>query len=852
MTVNIPELSLVVLIGASGSGKTRFAQQHFQSSEILSSDACRAMVSDDETNQEATHDAFDVLYYIARKRLERGRLTVIDATNVETRARHSLIALGREYHFLMTAIVLNLPENVLIERNKIRDDRHIPHNVVHRQLRALTPSLSRLRREGFHQVIMLSSEDEIDGFKWKRQPLWNNKTHEHGPFDIVGDVHGCFDELQALTGKLGYRLLRIDGRYHIEHPQNRKLIFLGDLVDRGPGIMEVLRLVMDGVDEGSALAVMGNHESKLLQKIQGRDVTLSHGLRQSLEQLDQEPADFTKRVKDFLDSLVSHYVLDGGRLVVAHAGLPESMHGRGSARVRNFALYGETTGETDEFGLPIRYNWASDYRGKAIVVYGHTPVPYPQWLNRTLNIDTGCVFGGQLTAFRYPEKELMAVPALKTYFDPIRPLGTRTESESVNLQQEHDSLLDIADFMGQKRIHTRLIGDVVIPEENTSAALETLSRYAVSPQWLIYLPPTMSPAETSTLPGILEHPREAFSYFHTQGVSHLICEPKHMGSRAVVIVCRDEKTSRVRFGVSEESTGIVYTRTGRKFFTYPELDSQVLERIREAVERSGLFTLLKSDWLMLDAEIMPWSLKAEELLKEQYAGLGRAALMGFDAAETAFSRAQERGLALSELAERFSGKKARVEQFIQTYRRYSWPVRGIGDIKLAPFHLLASEGEVHSGRDHLWHLDMIRRLSAVDPGLFQDTKAVQIDTNDQKSIAQGVKWWEELTEQGYEGMVVKPLFYIARNSRGKLVQPAIKVRGREYLRIIYGPDYTADDNLANLRQRFVGTKRRMALREFALGIEGLNRFVDREPLRRVHECAQGVLALESEGVDSRL
>jgi protein phosphatase len=209
--------------------------------------------------------------------------------------------------------------------------------------------------------------------------------------------------------------------YTARHPAGRKAVFLGDLVDRGPRIPDVLKLVMDMVESGSAICVPGNHDVKLLRKLRGKNVQITHGLAESLSQLEAEPPEFREKVAGFLDSLISHYVFDDGKLVVAHAGMKESMQGRGSGKVREFALYGETTGETDEFGLPVRYPWADDYRGRAMVVYGHTPVPEPQWLNRTINIDTGCVFGGQLTALRYPERELVSVPAARVYCEPSKP-----------------------------------------------------------------------------------------------------------------------------------------------------------------------------------------------------------------------------------------------------------------------------------------------------------------------------------------------------------------------------------------------------------------------------------------------
>ena len=322
-----------------------------------------------------------------------------------------------------------------------------------------------------------------------------------------------------------------------------------------------------------------------------------------------------KELAAFLDGLVSHYVLDGGRVVVAHAGMKESMQGRGSGKVREFALYGETTGETDEFGLPVRYNWAAEYRGNAMVVYGHTPVPEPDWLNKTINIDTGCVFGGSLTALRYPEQEFVSVKAKRTYCEPARPFLADTEkSPTLSTQHAHDDLFDIADVTGKRIISTRLRHNVTIREENGTAALEVMSRFAANPKWLVYLPPTMSPSETSSREGYLEHPDEAFAYFRSQGVPHVVCEEKHMGSRAVVVICRDEEAARKRFGVEGES-GIVVTRTGRHFFNDAALESALLDRVRTALTAAAFWDEFNTTWAVLDCELMPWSAKAQELAK---------------------------------------------------------------------------------------------------------------------------------------------------------------------------------------------------------------------------------------------
>ncbi|CAA9345495.1 MAG: Putative phosphatase, partial [uncultured Gemmatimonadaceae bacterium] len=471
-TLTIPELSLVVLVGPSGCGKSTFARTHFAPFEVLSSDFCRGLVSNDENDQSATNAAFEVLHFVAAKRLERGLLTVVDATNVQPEARKPLVELARRYHVLPVAVVLDVPERVCEERNRTRPDRSFGAHVIRQQRSQLQKSLRFLQKEGFRHVHLLRSVDEIASATFERQPLWNNRKTDHGPFDVVGDVHGCADELDALLAALGYVP---DEAGVPRHPDARKAVFVGDLVDRGPRIPAVLRTVMAMVEAGSALAVPGNHDLKLVKALRGRSVQVTHGLADSLAQLAGESPEFRKRADEFLDGLVSHYVLDGGRLVVAHAGMKEEMQGRGSGKVRDFALYGETTGETDEFGLPVRYNWAAEYRGQAHVVYGHTPVPEPEWLNRTINVDTGCVFGGKLTALRWPEKELVSVPAARTYAEPARPFlpdgAAALHGGALSAQQQLDDVLDLADVTGKRIVATRLHHTVTVRAENATAAL---------------------------------------------------------------------------------------------------------------------------------------------------------------------------------------------------------------------------------------------------------------------------------------------------------------------------------------------------------------------------------------------
>jgi len=853
MKLTIPELAVVALVGPSGSGKSSFARKHFRPTQVLSSDFCRGLASDDENNQAATKDAFEILHFIAAKRLAAGKLVVVDATNVQQEARKPVIALGRAFHCLPVAIVFDLPEKLCQERNALRPGRDFGPHVIRQQSQELRRSLRNLEREGFRRVHILRSPEEVDAAEIEFEPLWNNLKQEHGPFDIIGDVHGCYEELLELLSRLDYTMTKAEGHGQTAvPPAGRKAIFLGDLVDRGPRIPEVLRLVMDMVESGHALCVPGNHDIKLLRKLRGKDVQITHGLTDSVAQLEKEPPEFRKKISEFLDDLVSHYVLDDGKLVVAHAGMKESMQGRGSGQVRDFALYGETTGETDEFGLPVRYNWAAEYRGRAMVVYGHTPVPEAEWLNRTINIDTGCVFGGSLTALRYPEKELVSVPAKQTYADPVRPLKPQAETDvTLTSQQVHDDLLDIEDVIGKRIVTTRLHHNVTVREENALAALEVMSRFAANPKWLIYLPPTMSPTETTLQPGLLEHPDEAFSYFRREGIARVICEEKHMGSRAVVVVCRDEDAARKRFGVIGEGIGICYTRTGRRFFDNAEIESQLLQRLYQAITAARIWEEFGTDWVCLDAELMPWSAKAQELLKQQYAAVGVAAEASLSTAVALLEKTAISSIELSTLIEAYKRRAADTHLFRESYRRYCWKVDSIDDLRLAPFHLLATEGNAHVEQNHNWHMEKIQAICRAGSGTLLSTACKHVDVTDTNSTNEAVRWWEELTGRGGEGMVVKPIDFIVRGRRG-LVQPAVKCRGPEYLRIIYGSEYLEEENLKRLRKRSVGRKRSLALREFALGVEALERFVRKEPLRRVHECVFGVLALESEPVDPRL
>ncbi|QZS52466.1 polynucleotide kinase-phosphatase [Rhodococcus opacus] len=842
--ISVPALSLVVLVGVSGSGKSTFAAHHFAPTQVLSSDFCRGLVANDENDQSATRDAFDVLLYIAGTRLRRGLLTVVDATNVQRESRKALIDLAKSHDLLVDAIVVDVPDDVAIVRNAARPDRGFGSHVIRRQHEDLRRSLPRLGREGFRRVHVLTGVDEIAAATVSTEKAWTDKRELTGPFDIIGDVHGCRSELQTLLRELGWTLEPEGGG--ASHPEGRIAVFVGDLVDRGPDTPGVLRLVMGMVAAGTALCVSGNHEQKLARALHGRKVATSHGLQESLDQLAAESDDFRRSAHTFIDGLISHYELDGGNLVVAHAGLKEAYHGRASARVRSFALYGDTTGETDEYGLPVRYPWAHEYRGRAVIVYGHTPVPETEWINNTICLDTGVVFGGRLTALRYPSKDIVSVPAEQVWFAPVRPLNPGS-TKSDHRAQRDPTLLSIDDVAGTRHIDVRYNkGRIKVRGENAAAALEIMSRFAVDPRWLVYLPPTMAPPATSDLDGYLEHPAQGFAEFAAAGVTEIVCEEKHMGSRAIVVLARDAATAAKRFGITDGSSGIVYTRTGRPFFDDPARMSELIARLRTAC--GPLMEDLGSPWLVVDCELLPWSAKAGELIRSQYASVGAAAGAALPEAITALERAAARGLDVGDLLTHTRTRANNARRFREAYARYCWPVNGLDGVRLAPFHILACEGGAPAVTEpHSWHL---AKLAMLDDPLIAETRHQFVDLTSDESRGAATAWWSGLTDAGGEGMVVKPLGPTPAELAHRRIQPGIKVRGQEYLRIIYGPDYT--EQLDVLRDRSLGRKRSMALREHALGLEALTRLTEGDPLWRVHEPVFAVLALESEPVDPRL
>lgn len=846
---NIPDFCLVLMIGPSASGKSTVARRLFESTEILSSDHYRAIASNDTQDQSATPDAFELLHHAARIRLRRRLLTVIDATNLDPTHRAALAQIARDHDCPTIAVNLEISLAECLRRNEARQTGSIPPQAIRRQAQSSRQAARQLKRERHRTVFTLTEPSHCDQLNLVRSPGRFDRRDLAGPFDFIGDVHGCHEELRTLLFRLGYSQADVP-----VHPEGRIAVFVGDLVDRGPGSLEVLQTVIGMVKAQSALAVKGNHDDKFMRYLRGRDVTINHGLERTISQTAHLDAAERKAIADFINELPVHYMLDQGRVAVAHAGITPEYQNRNSGRITQFCMYGPTNAGSDADTDPDRVDWTRDYRHTVKVIYGHTANAFAAWSNNTVNLDTGCVYGGALTALSYPEDVFTTVPALRQHYPNSRPLepppGHRIEAPRP---------LESRDVTGRLTVHTETLGEVHVDPEHAAAALEHVSRFAVDPRWLVYVPPTVSPTRTSSRPDLLEHTDDAVEYYLENRISEIILQEKHMGSRGVLIVARDEHSVADAFHLQPASAGAAYTRTGRPFFRSPSLETSVLDRSRQAIETAGLWEQLETDFLVLDCEIMPWSLKGQDLITSIYAPTGHAANTTLALAHERLQQALARGIDTSQLIQSVTERRSEVDLFREAYARYCRPVHHVRDVSIAPFQLLASRGQNLARRDHRWHMATADAIAHSAPDLFRPTRHLVLRTDQPDAKDQAEQFFFELTASGLEGLVIKPLPEPEPNPEAptqprssRQVQPALKVRGPSYLTIIYGPEYHLPNNLKRLRSRSLAAKRSMALRQHALGMESLDRFAAGEPTYRVHQAAYASLALATETTDPRL
>lgn len=863
--INLPHAGIVLLVGPSNSGKTTLLNQFIQeeqilASEVVSSDQFRVLVSDVEfiswngrpkeesdalfdEYQQISKEAFAAMEFLIARRCRLNKLTFIDATHLREDEREKYVQMAKKYHVPAIAIVLNLSETELLRRDA---EREFPRgkNRIKQQYQQFKKTLRFIKKEAFRSTYILG-EDELEILNVNRfdNPLLIDVGNG---IDFIGDIHGCFDEFLEILAKLGYQ--QNDEEYFV-HPEGRKILSLGDVLSRGPRSLETLQFFQKHVSAGLAYMIDSNHGWKIARWLDGKNVKLAHGDENVAAEFEdfenkfgsEETSLLKEQIKGLLLEAKSHYIIqkNGAQVAVAvHAGIKDHYIGKQSQRISDFCRYGDTDG-MDENGKPIRKDWTISHKTNELILWGHDPKPQPLLINNTLNIDQGVVFGGSLTAYRFPERQVVSVKAKKDYANvPDNPLQ--------GWEQKRLAPPNVMKFLEGYSVLTEQYGEVRIYEDGVLPALDDLSHYALPIEEMVYLPPTMSPTpKPSQLEGYLEHPIEAFEYYQSKGIETMVVEKKHMGSRGILLLFKNKEAAKEYIG--RETLGIIFTRTGRAFFQ-KKLEEQIVSQLNKDLMNHGYFEKYNSDFVLLDAEILPWNLKAKELIINQYAHVGEMALLDRNKLKDSLQNAYDDGKDVLGWLQENEVEIQNANIFNEVYQKYIWDTEGIEGIQIAPFHTLAHSTETFFHQPHTWHMEKNKEFSGISR-LFVETEYRVV--SDEASMKAAIEWWSEMTEEGHEGFVVKPESYVARH-KGKLLQPAIKVRGRKYLNIIYGMDYLQPDNLTRLKQRNAGKKQRNALKEFALGIEAVNRFVNRESLDRYHECVLGILALEAEPIDPRL
>ncbi len=867
MTLELPVGAIVLLMGASNSGKSTWLQQQIeqgilQPDEVVSSDRFREMVSGVEhldwrrsSREESevlyqqyqliSDRAFRIMEEVVTARCRLNLVTWVDATHLQAIDRAVYIEMGRRHHLPVWIVALDVPEKVLLERDRSRKHPR-GRDRIKQQYRNFRSGIYSLKKEGFQQVHILRPQ-QLASLELVR--LSNPLMHDIGAgIDVIGDIHACYDEMMQLIEQLGYVA---DEKGIYRHPEGRLLVSAGDVMSRGPRSLDTMTFWKRQLDAGQGLMVDSNHGWKVARYLEGRQVKMTHGdelFVAELEQYEQQHGrEALERLKqEFRDMLLaapSHLIFtqnDVRCVVVTHAGIKDHHIGKQSNRISDYCRYGEAVAGSDS-DKPVRADWFNEHRSGELIVWGHDPRLQPTIVNRTINIDQGAVFGGQLTAYRYPEQSFVSVDARQDY-------AQDAESPLVRLRKRRFAAPDLGQFIQGYSVLTDSYGEVNVRAEFIKSAIDTTSHYTVPLEELVYIPPTMAPPQVSALDDYLEHPAEAVAYYRSRHVQRLVAEKKHMGSRAIMLLFRNDEAAVPYIG--RPLSGSIYTRTGRTFFQ-PELERDVLERLRTNLEQAGYFERYDTDMVLLDTEIVPWNLKARELIASQYAHVAEAALHDRQTILDTLQVAASNGRPVDEWLGEWTEMLRHAHVFAEAFQAYCWDTDGMDGIRIAPFHILAHQGGSFIDRKHQWHMEHAQELAACSE-LFMETEYMMVELDEDSEDEQRlIDWWVQITEDGHEGLVIKPE-YMTMHDGDRLLQPAIKVRGRKYLHIIYGMDYLQPEHLKRLKQRKTRKKERHALMEFALGTESVERFVRKEPLERMHECVLAALALEADAVDPRL
>lgn len=809
MMISIPEFSLVIMIGGTGSGKTTFVNKHFSPDEIISSDTIRKMITGAEGNEDNTV-VFSYMNTIISERLKRKLTTVVDATHLNEESRHDMIMLAKKYYALPIAFVMNTSLTKCLENNNNRVDSR-PEYVVrnhNRIARSLYP-----KYEGFSQIEKIDYEND---YIISRHVLRNNKKSVHGPFDIIGDIHGCYDELIDLMKKCGYIIKIHQGPHRIIHTiyhlDGRKLVFLGDLCDRGPKIMESMFLVMDIVNSEMGYCVRGNHDQRFLDYLEGKEVSHTHGFKETIEQLsvyDGHKRDIHMELKKFFSTMNSYILFDDGKLVASHCGIDKNMIGGAGIMVSNRCVFGNT-----RLTAKKRYEWIYENDTKALQVFGHLSVMDSKFINNAICLDNGCVYGYKLTALKYPELSLVSENAHSIHYkhDDILTLEPMCKKYILTLDAAK-----LTELRGVPCID----GFESIDKPGLEKAFESVVRFC-DVNKITYIPPTTATAGGRIIDGCLEHPEHAYNMYRKY-TNYIYGQEKHMGSRCVIVIARDRMIMKNIFGI--DAIGFTQSRSGRQFLNDND-EKRFIEILYNRIEENNLWNIL-GNWIVFDGEMLPWSYKAEGLIRDTFLATSCAIQS---------KQAQEDYVDIN---------KYDINAFQKACMNYASPYKTFDDLEYAPFHILVSEKIKGYTMDHQWHMNIISHLRG---RYIRMTKMIHVNLEDTSSQKQATNMWTDLISNGCEGMIFKSpsLNYHHDN---ELVIMGIKVRGPEYLRLVYGADYL--NNLESLSKRKLKSKQFLSKKGNAFGLQVLEHIFhhNRNAAFETNLCA---LSLSYRDIDKKL
>jgi protein phosphatase len=827
MILRLPKFSALAVLAPTAFPVAEWARRHFDPQICLDPSDCQQLLGVAAVPPSA--DAYALVTQAFQLRLAAGKTTVLLQAPLDQSGRQFIRSACRKYHTQLLVLSIELPEDELAALAPAYD-----RALWAREQDLLEQNLQFLDKEGIQQHFRIRSSAELAALQVEWQPLPCDRSELAGPFDLIGSLHGCHAELLALLAKLGYdRAHDPDGLLPL-HPQGRLPVFLGDMADRGPGSAQALALVKAMTTAGKALTVLGNQDRALLEFLRAEPDGDPGEL--ALWWSQASPAEKSATLA-WIAALPSHLVLDGGRLVAVHGGIQAEMIGRHTQPITAFCTFGSTPSEHNAVQKEPLASWVEDIPAGTTVVFAHQPLVDAVDAGRYVAVDTACLYGGQLSAFRYPEREFVQVPAETAHETATWPALAAPQAplhaaaERWLLPDEH--------FNGRFLVQTTSGFTFTTTEAQYNVVTEFLEAEAVSPRWLIYLPPSMSPPQPAAQAGYLEHPVEAFSYYEKKGQTHVMVQEKLDGRRAVVVLCRDQAAAAARFGAEDGRLGVVYSRRGRPIFADPAEERELLGQLHAAATAAGLWEALRTDWICCEGQLCGGKFQPARRAEEERIAAGVVATWPRSLELLAHSTAS--GPEFEALKARMGERSAGAQALARICAR---PEAADGDWFFVPYHLLAAQSGVFFDRPHAWHLEQLAAFTQANAPRVRALRAELLDLQDHDQRRKLINWWQELSDQGAPGIVVKPVT-LELFINQEYLQPAMKVRGREALRKVYGPFYTDPELLAHHRNRSLKERRELSVRHFALGKEGLERFVAGRPHYEVFQTVFTHLAIST-------